>query len=116
MNESKRYRLKKYNTNLAELFRKNKGNKLTYEVELAKLRLAHKLAELREKMGLTQGKLAERMGVSQQLVSRIESGSDNLTIETLIRFFDVFGVCLKIDILKREANHEVIEFNKSDAA
>jgi len=110
MSEQKKYRLKKFDAGLNELFQKNKTNKLVYEVETAKLRLAHKLAELREKTGLTQGELARRMGVSQQLISRIESGSDNLTIETLIKFFDVFGVYLKIDILKRTAKHEVIEF------
>ncbi len=83
---------------------------MAYEVEMAKLKMAHKLAELREKIGISQSELAGKMGVSQQLISRIESGSDNLTIETLIKFFDILGVHLKIGVSKRRAHQEILEF------
>ena len=107
----KKNRLRKFEPDLQAEIQKDKKFELAYEVELAKLKMAHKLAELREQMGITQGELARRMRVSQQLISRIESGSDNLTIETLIRFFDILGVHLKIGVTKRRARQEILEFS-----
>lgn len=106
-----KHKFKKFEPDLQAELQKDKKFKLAYEVELAKLKMAHKLAELREEMGITQGELARRMRVSQQLISRIESGSDNLTIETLIRFFTILGVHLKIDVTKRRSNQEILEFS-----
>ena len=110
MANEKRYRFKKFEGDLHEELRKDKKFELAYEVETAKLKMADKLAELRERTGFTQAGLAKKMRVSQQLISRIESGADNLTIETLIKFFDTFGVRLKIDVEKRRAHQEILEF------
>lgn len=110
MAAEKKYKLKKFEPDLQAEIKKDKKFELAYEVEAAKLKMAHKLAELREEIGITQGELAKRMRVSQQLISRIESGSDNLTIETLIRFFDILGVHLKIGVTKRRAHQEILEF------
>ena len=110
MKTPKRYKFKKFEPDLREETRRSKNFEMAYEVEKAKLSMAHKLAELREQMGLSQSELARKMGISQQLISRIESGSDNLTIETLIRFFDILGVRLKIDVLKRGSRQEILEF------
>ena len=92
----------------AEL-KKSSKFRIAFDIQTAKLRLAHKLAEIREKADLTQAQLAKKMGVSQQLVSRIESGSDNLTLETLIKFLDLFGVSMTIHFEKRK-NQQVLEF------
>lgn len=110
MASEKRYKFKRFQDDLYEELRKDKKFELAYEVETAKLKMADKLAELREKTGLTQAELAKRMKVSQQLISRIESGADNLTIETLIKFFDTLGVCLRIDVEKRKGHQEILEF------
>ena len=110
MTTEKRYKFKRFEDDLHEQLRKDKKFELAYEVEAAKLKMADKLAELREKIGLTQAELAKKMHVSQQLISRIESGSDNLTIETLIKFFDTLGVRLRIDVEKRRGHQEILEF------
>ena len=110
MATEKRYRFKRFESDLHEELRKDKKFELAYEIETAKLKMADKLAELREKMGLTQAELAKRMKVSQQLISRIESGADNLTIETLIKFFDTLGVRLRIGVKKRRNHQEILEF------
>ena len=110
MKERKHGRFKKFEPDLEEELSKSKKFEMAYEVEMAKLKMAHKLAELREGIGISQAELARKMGVSQQLVSRIESGSDNLTIETLIKFFDILGVHLKIGVSKRRAHQEILEF------
>ena len=110
MKNEKKYKFKRFTDDLAAELGKNKKFDLEYKVELAKLKMAEKLAQLREGMGLTQADLARKMNVSQQLISRIESGSDNITIETLIKFFFILGVVLKIDIGKGRKNQEILQF------
>ena len=104
-----KYKFKKFRPDLDVELKKSNKFKLAFDVETAKIRLAHKLAEIREHANLSQDALAKKMGVSQQLVSRIESGSDNLTLETLIKFLDLFGVYMSIHFGKR-GKQEVLEF------
>jgi predicted transcriptional regulator len=47
------------------------------------------LQDLRKKVGLTQTKLAERVGISQSLVARIEKGQVNPSVVTLKRILNV---------------------------
>jgi DNA-binding XRE family transcriptional regulator/predicted RNase H-like HicB family nuclease len=42
--------------------------------------------------GVSQGELARRMGVSRQLVSKIESAGSNVTVETIDRVAKALGV------------------------
>jgi DNA-binding XRE family transcriptional regulator len=102
------YRFRKFAPDVDAEFKKSRRFKLAFDVETAKIRLAHKLAEIREAASLTQTQLARKMGVSQQLISRIESGSDNLTLETLIKFLDLFGICMRIHFEKRK-RQQVLE-------
>ncbi len=52
--------------------------------------------DLRNTLGLTQAQLAERCGMSQADISRIERGSTNPTARTLQRIADALevDVCL----------------------
>ena len=50
------------------------------------------LAALEDKENMTQKQLAELMGVSPQQISKILSGNENLTLETISRLSDVLGV------------------------
>ena len=59
--------------------------KEVYELDRVKVALAQKIAEMRDEHNLTQSELAERMNVSQQFISQIESGESNLTLETLLK-------------------------------
>lgn len=45
----------------------------------------------REKAGLTQDQLAERCGISQQLVSKIETGTRNATPRVLARIAEALN-------------------------
>ncbi|MBP3517229.1 MAG: helix-turn-helix domain-containing protein [Parabacteroides sp.] len=47
-----------------------------------------------EKLGLTQKSLAEKMGCSQQYVSKILKGRENLSIETLCKIENALGLSL----------------------
>ena len=46
-------------------------------------RIAMMMLDKMEELGLTQKSLAERMGWSQQYVSRVLKGTENLSIETI---------------------------------
>ena len=46
-------------------------------------RIAMMMLDKMEELGLTQKALAERMGCSQQYVSRVLKGTENLSIETI---------------------------------
>ena len=62
-----------------------------YNEELIRLELAHRLAQTREKAHLSQTIVAKRMGVSPQVVSRIEAGNLNLTLGTIFRYAKSVG-------------------------
>ncbi|NLA64890.1 MAG: helix-turn-helix transcriptional regulator [Leucobacter sp.] len=64
---------------------------------LAEVR-AFRLRELRERAGLTQSELAERIGVGQRQVSKIEHGDlDNAKIGTIRRYLEAVGGGLAIE-------------------
>lgn len=53
--------------------------------------LSERLVEIRSKLGLTQGQVAELSGISQAQISRYEMGAD-ITSENLMRLTKAFGV------------------------
>ena len=71
-----------------------------YEDERQALKLAIKIAALREQKGLSQQELAKRMGTSQQAISRIESGEyEGFTLKTLEKIAEATGMKVKIDFV-----------------
>jgi DNA-binding XRE family transcriptional regulator len=74
--------------------------KAHYEEERQALKLAMKIAELREKKGLSQQQLAKLMGTSQQAISRIESGEyEGFTLKTLEKIAEATGMRVKIEFV-----------------
>ncbi|MGA3208434.1 MAG: helix-turn-helix transcriptional regulator [Syntrophales bacterium] len=74
--------------------------KAHYQEERQALKLAMKIAELREKKGLSQQQLARLMGTSQQAISRIESGEyEGFTLKTLEKIAEATGMRVKIDFV-----------------
>jgi DNA-binding XRE family transcriptional regulator len=70
-----------------------------YEEEAAKGELWLQLVEARMDAGLTQKELAERLGVSQAQVSRIEKrGYDAYTLNTLRRYVKALGEDFTLEI------------------
>ena len=59
--------------------------------------IARDLQLVRKRKQLTQAQLAERMGTTQSVVSRVERGS-NVSIETLARYASACGAQLKVKI------------------
>jgi len=74
--------------------------KAHYEEERQALKLAMKIAKLRERKGLSQQQLAMLMGTSQQAISRIESGEyEGFTLRTLEKIAKATGTRVKIEFI-----------------
>lgn len=88
-------------TTLDDLYQQRPVNRARVEEHkqrmLAEVR-AYRLRELREQAGLTQAELAERIGVGQRQVSKIEHGDlDNAKIGTIRRYLEAVGGDLSIE-------------------
>ena len=59
------------------------------------MNIGKRLIELREKCGLTQNGLAERAGVSQTHLRRVELGQADITVGHLLLLCDAMGLSLK---------------------
>jgi DNA-binding XRE family transcriptional regulator len=79
---------------------RNPEFKAHYQKERQALKLAMKIAKLREKKGLSQQQMAKLMGTSQQAVSRIESGEyEGFTLKTLEKIAEATGTKVKIEFV-----------------
>ncbi len=58
--------------------------------------IAMQVVELREKHGLTQSQLAERCGINQADISRIERGSTSPTARTLHRIANALDADIRL--------------------
>lgn len=56
-----------------------------------------KLIQARHDLNLTQAQLAERMGTTQNAISRLESGESNPRLDTLVRAARAMGRDLTIE-------------------
>ncbi len=63
----------------------------------AKQQVGRMIARLRQSAKLTQVEMAERLGVSQSYIVALESGEENLGLETLVKLANVFKMILSID-------------------
>ena len=68
--------------------------------DAVKLRVAEMLRARREALGLSMNVVAQRSGLSQQMVSYVERGMRNPTLETLLRICDVLDTPLE-DVIRR---------------
>ena len=70
-----------------------------YEEEASKKELWLQLVEARQAAGLTQAQLAERLGVSQSQVAKIERrGYEAYTLTTLRRYVRALGVDFALEV------------------
>lgn len=68
-----------------------------------------KIKLLREQAGLTQKNLAKKLGISQQVISRIEKGKQNVSVETLSSICAALGVPFNADKLGLHIEQEKSE-------
>lgn len=61
-------------------------------------RIGARLVEERKKKYLTQSALAKRIGISQQMLSRIETGRANLSMSTIQKIADKLGFKVEVEL------------------
>jgi len=61
------------------------------EISPERIELSRQIRNIREKLGYTQKDMAEKLGVIQQYISKIENGRENLSMDTARRIADVLG-------------------------
>ncbi len=72
-----------------------------YESMETEFALASAIIEARKQAGLTQEQLAQRMGIKQPYIARLEGGSNNPSIGTLERIAKATDSRLKISFEPR---------------
>ncbi len=73
---------------------------------LDELRLAVKIAQLRQRRGLTQAQLAAKLDTSTPVISRLENRG-NCTISTLKKVAEALDAVVQIDIVSKESRPEM---------
>jgi transcriptional regulator with XRE-family HTH domain len=68
-------------------------------LEHLQLVLSIQMRKLREREGLTQGELGERMGVNQSTVSKLENANVHSDLESLLRYLFALDADLVLGIL-----------------
>jgi transcriptional regulator with XRE-family HTH domain len=61
-------------------------------------RVVRRLADARQEQGLSQTIVAARMGTSQSVVARLESGTLDMRLSTLDRYAAALGLELVVDV------------------
>jgi transcriptional regulator with XRE-family HTH domain len=61
-------------------------------------RVVRRLADVRQEQGLSQTVVAARMGTSQSVVARLESGTLDMRLSTLDRYAAALGLELLVDV------------------
>ena len=69
-----------------------------------RLRIGQRIAELRKERGLTQTQLAERCGLQQAHIARIEAGRYSVGLDTLAQIADAMGMV--IDFVKTQMSSQ----------
>lgn len=68
------------------------------KISPARAKLAQQIKDVRIKLGYTQREIARKLGVIQQYISKIETGRENISLDTLKRIADVYNKKLIIEL------------------
>lgn len=78
----------------------NRDMNAAFQRELTRLRVANQIAALRQKAGLSQAQLAERIGTKQAGVARMErAGYTGYTLTTLAKIAAATGALLQVRLV-----------------
>src|SRR5215471_20116368 len=69
------------------------------------LDLASTLYHLRQAQGLTQREAAERAGLKQQAISRLEKAASNIQLGTLQHYLGALGYSIEISVIDNRTGH-----------
>jgi len=85
-----------------------------FHVSAAKLRFTEDMLANMEKIGLSKSELAMRLGVKPAQISRLCSGRNNFTIETMVKIARAVGCEFKSHLQPAGTTTQWIDFMKDD--
>lgn len=83
----------------------DKEFKESYDEIKTEYALVRKIAETRKEMGLTQQKLADKIGVKQQVISRFENERHTPNLSNFIKILNGLDLEISIDKKKEPIKH-----------
>lgn len=78
--------------------------KKSYDCSQREYEVLKQLVKMRNEMGLSQSDVARKSGLTQQMVSRIETVGNSPTLRNFIKYVDSLGLEIKIE--KKNNNME----------
>jgi transcriptional regulator with XRE-family HTH domain len=82
---------------------------LAGKLEYLRLYLTDAMREIRSKAGLTQAQLAEKLGVQQAAVSKLESALKDHELESVVNYLHVLGADLLVAVKQGEEVYQASE-------
>ena len=95
------YVMKTFNDMLEKQLKDEKFRK-EYEAIQSEMDIIKALVDARNSLNLTQKELAERTGINQADISKIENGTRNPSLNLLKRLADGMGMVLKIEFIPKQ--------------
>lgn len=77
-----------------------------YEAVQPEMDVIRAIVEARTSQNLTQKELAERTGINQADISKLETGTRNPSVNLLKRLADGMGMTLKIEFIPKQIVHK----------
>ena len=93
---------------LAE-FNEDPAFRKAYQTQKPYHDLVRQIVNRRVELGLTQGDLAERAGTHQSRISKIESGSYDIRLSTLIGLAEALNTRVEIRLLPEPIEYQKLE-------
>lgn len=78
---------------------KDEDFKKEWEASETEFQIAKMMCMLRAKQGLTQKELAQKSGINQANISKLERGNSNVTLKTIDKLLRSMGQRLKIEAI-----------------
>jgi len=70
---------------------KKRGFRKAYDEEIVRIRLARQIRDIRTTHQMTQWAVAQKSGMPQSVIARIESGDRGISVDTLGRIAHTLG-------------------------
>ena len=83
-----------------------------YETIQPEIDIIKALVDARNSLNLTQKELAERTGINQADISKIENGTRNPSLNLLKRLADDMGMTLKIEFIQKSSFYRITALSK----
>lgn len=83
-------------------------NSLAERQELFRIALTQAMRDVRKRVGLTQKELAEKLGVGQSWVSKLESANNDHTFESVIAYLNALDADFEVSILLKDQMVKVV--------